>query len=236
MCTGFELAAIAGAGLSTVGSVVGMSEQNANMRRAADARNNELNRTLLKNDSLADQSRDEFAKRQQGATNEAIEKDRQDATDQRTSDLTQAVDSAPQDAVQGESISGSAPTVVKSDLAKRMSEALGKSKDQAQKLGALGGYGDSWLNQGLADQETGRNLQVNANRAAGNMSILPAMQDIAETRSQKPISPFGAILQGAGSMLGSYGGSHGGGGVPKKSITTDPWAGMRRARMAGGWL
>ena len=231
MCTGMELLPLLGAAASAAGGLITMKEQNANVQRAADARNKTMNATLLKNDSLAQDSRDKYNQRQQTATNDAVEADRATQTDARTEDMTTAIDNAPKDAIEGVSISGSAPTVVKSELAKRMSDALGKSKDQAKALGKLGGYGDSWLNQGMANADTGLDLGQNANFASGNMSIMPYQQDIAEVRSQKPISPLGGLLQGFGSMAGSFGG----GGMAKKPVTNDNWAGLRKTT-SGGWF
>lgn len=209
-----EIAALIGTAASTVGGFITQQEQQANIQRQADARNERLNQTMLKNDALAKQSRAEFDARQQKATGDAIEQDRADKTAERTQALTDAVDSTP--AAADISLSGSAPTVVKSELAKRMATALGQATDSAKAQAKLGGYGDSWLGQGFQDVAAGRNIGQNANFAAGNMAILPYQQDIAEQHATKPISPIGGLLSGFGSMLSSYGGS---GGVAKKSYT-----------------
>lgn len=227
MCTGMEIAALAGSALSAAGGLAQQSEAAANAKRQAKARNDELNRTLQTNDKLAQQSRDAYNQRQQTASADAIKQDQQAQTANRDQTLQQAVQPADQ-ASAGVSISGSAPTVVKSELAKKMADVMATGKQRAQNLATLGGYGDSWLNQGLQDQNTGLDLGVNSNFSQGNMATLPYRQDVAETRAYKPISPIGGLLQGFGSMLGSYaggGGTFGGFGsaVPKK----DPWAGLR---------
>lgn len=213
MCTGLEIAGLLGAGLSAAGTMVQQREAQKNAQRQAEARNNELKRTLAKNDQLAQDSRDKFNERQQQVGDDEVANQQQEATDKRTDALETAVAETPQ--VEGTvAISGSAPSVVKSELAKRMGAAVGESKKQAQTLGKLGGYGDTWLNQGFMDQEAGRGIATDANFAAGNMAILPYQQDIAEMRATKPISPLGGLLQGFGSMASSYGGQA---GVPKKS-------------------
>ena len=183
----------------------------------AEARNERLNNTLMKNDALAKQSRDTFNERAQKITQDQMQQTQQEATDTRQQDLEAAVAETPSPA-EDVALSGSAPKVVQSELAKRMGEALDKSKDQAKKLGKLGGYGDSWLEQGFNDVNAGRNIAQDANFASGNMAIMPYQQDIAEMRASKPISPIGGLLQGFGSMMGSYAG--GGGSVPKKSYTS----------------
>lgn len=215
MCTGLELIALAGTAASTIGGIVTQREQQANVEAQAKARNDRLNQTMLKNDALAKKSRAEFDARQKNATGDAIEQERVDKTAERTQDLTAAVDSTP--AAADVSLSGSAPTVIKSELAKRMAAALGQATDSAKAQAKLGGYGDSWLSQGLQDVNAGRNIGTDANFAAGNMAILPYQQDIAEQHATKPISPIGALLQGFGSIASSYGG---GGGVAKKAYSS----------------
>lgn len=221
MCTGMEIAALIGTGLSTVGGMVQQNEAQANAERMAEARNKRLNMTLAKNDSLAEKSRDEFNQRKQNATKDAIDDTQEQKTQDRQDTLEQAITPAT-DAAEGISLSGSAPTVVKSELAKRMADVMGQSKESAKRLATLGGYGDTWLDQGFQDVDASRGINTNANFAQGNMSILPYQQDIAEMHARKPISPIGGLLQGFGSAMSSYGG----GGVPKASYK-DPWAGMR---------
>jgi hypothetical protein len=209
------IGAIASAGLSAAGQMITANEAQANAERMAAARNEKLNVAMKKNDDLAAKSRAEFDARQQKATAESIEQDRADKTQAREDQLTQAVESSP--ASVEPSLSGSAPTVIKSDLAKRMAAAMGEAKDSAKAQAKLGGYGDAWLGQGFQDVQAGRNIGTNANFASGNMAILPYQQDIAEQRAYKPISPIGGLLSGFGSMLGSY---SGGGAVPKRSYVS----------------
>jgi hypothetical protein len=219
MCTGMEIAGLLiGPALSSVGSMIQASEQEANNRRMAEARNERLRNTMTKNDRLAEQSRAEFDARQRQSTTESIEGDRAQKTAERSDTLEQAVQEAPKESA-GVSLSGSAPTIVKSELAKRMAAAMGQATDSAKAQAKLGGYGDTWLNQGFQDVTAGRNIGQNANFASGNLAILPHQQDIAEMRAYKPISPIGGLLQGFGSVLGSYGG----GGMPKKSYKSPAW-------------
>jgi len=222
MCTGAEIIGLIGAGASAAGGLVQSNEAQKNAERQAEARNNELKRTLLKNDSLAQDSRSAFNDRVQNSQADDMAVQQKEATDNRQQTLDAAVESAPPTATQV-ALSGDAPTVVKSDLASRMKTAMDAGKKQAQSLGKLGGYGDSWLNQGFKDLEAGRSIAQDANFAAGNSAILPYQQDIAEQRATKPISPLGGLLQGFGSMASSYGGSKAGAPVPKKSYTSPSW-------------
>lgn len=217
MCTGIEiLGMLAGPVLSGVGSMIQQKEMEANQRRMAEARNNELRRVLTKNDELAQRSRETFDARRKASQGEQLEADQKKAEENRQTELTEAAQSTPAPA-QNVALSGSAPTVVKSQMAKQMASAIGDAKEQAARLGKLGGYGDMWLNQGFADMQAGRDIAIDSNFAAGNLALLPYQQDIAENRAYKPISPIGGLLQGFGGMLSSYGGS---GGMPKKSYTS----------------
>jgi hypothetical protein len=218
------IGAIASAGLSAAGQMITANEARENAERMAAARNEKLSVAMKKNDDLAAKSRAEFDARQKNATADAIEQDRADKTQQREEQLTQAVDAAPGSVEP--SLSGSAPTVIKSDLAKRMAAAMGDAKESAKAQAKLGGYGDAWLGQGFQDVQAGRNIGTNANFASGNMAILPYQQDIAEQRAYKPISPIGGLLSGFGSMLGSY---SGGGAVPKRTYASPAtWAQANR--------
>lgn len=215
MCTGLEIAAlVGGTALSAGGSMMQANAAEKQAKAQAEARNNELKRTLGKNDALAKNSRDTFNKRAQDANAEKMQESQEENTQERQDTLETAVEQTPQAAAEV-SLSGSAPTVVQSELAKRVGAAMQGSKDQAHRQGALAGYGDTWLDQGFKDVEAGRGIAQDANFAAGNMAILPYQQDFAEQRATKPISPIGGLLQGFGGMLSSYGG--GGGALPKKT-------------------
>lgn len=217
MCTGLEalIPALISGGLSAAGGAITANEQQKNAERQAQARNDELKRTLVKNDALANQSRDTFDARQKLVQPAEADKSKLQAEQARTADANKAVDTALKDSIP---LSGSAPQVIQSDLAKKMGEVLAGSKKQAAAQSKLSGYGDMWLDQGFADQNAGRNLSVDSNFANGNMALLPYQQDFAETRAYKPISPLGGLLQGFGGAIGSMGG--GGGLTPKKSYTS----------------
>jgi len=218
MCTGFEILALASGAAGLGGSLMGMKAEQDNMARMAEARNNELRRTLGKNDKLAEQSRDAYEKRVKDASAETMDAEQTKAVDTRQAAMDTAIDSAP---AAEPTISGSAPSVVKSELAKRMADTIAGSKAQAARSAKLGGYGDSWLSQGMKDVEAGRDIGQAQNFAQGNMAILPYSQDFAEARAYKPASPVGALLQGLGSIGSSFAGSQAG-GVAKKVPYTKP--------------
>lgn len=229
MCFGLEAAwlpALIGSGISAVGTIVQQKQQRKQQQDIADARNNELRRTMQKNDGLAEEGRDRFQKRLAEASNENMEAEKAKTEATRTEEGENAVESVvkPDAAADMASLAGSTSEVVKSDLASRMKEALTQGKDQAKAKAKLSAYGDSWLDQGFADTNAGRDIGVTQNFAAGNSAILPYAQDFAEQRAYRPISPLGGILQGLGGMMGSMGGT-GGSLLPRK----DAWSGLRQA-------
>jgi hypothetical protein len=78
--------------------------------------------------------------------------------------------------------------------------------DEATNAGKLGGYSDQWFNSNLAKQDAARKIGLGNSNAENLKSLLPAEQGIAQAEAYKPPSPWGQILSGGGSMLGSYSG------------------------------
>lgn len=215
MCLG-AIGPLIGGLLSAVGTVVTMNEQQANAERQAAARNEKLDLVLRRNDPIAERSRETFDKRVADSSEEAIANDQAKAERTRTRSA-EATLTDPNAASSDVPLAGSAPNVVRSEVAKQMLGVFEAGKDRAKKLAALGAYGDTFFNQGLQSVDTSRNLSIDSNFTAGNLSLLPYQQDIAENRAYKPISPIGGILSGLG---GAFGGGGGGGSAYSASYTT----------------
>lgn len=224
MCFGLEAAwlpAVIGAGLSVAGTVTQQKQQERQRREIADARNEAMRDTLVKNKQLAEDSRDTFNKRMADASAEQMEADQKQAQDTRSQELNEA-SAAPAEEAAGAAvapISGAEPELVSGDLARRMKAALGESKQQAQALSKLGSYGDMLLEQNFLDTQAGRDIGTSANKAAGNSSIMPYAQDFAEYHAYKPISPIGGILQGVGGLISGMGGSSSA-NMPRRTYST----------------
>ncbi len=205
MCYGAEaawLVPLLGSLASVAGTVITTNEQRANAERQAKARNDKLQQVMSRNDQLAEKSQETFQNRMTDVQPEQAQNDQQAAESERAQALDTAVDrSAPTIP-----LAGNAPAVVKSEIAKKMADVFAGGRAEAGRLAKLGARGDSWFNSGLQDTAAARDIGVQSNAAAGNLGILPHLQDFAETRAYKPISPWGAILSGIGSMAGSYGG------------------------------
>jgi hypothetical protein len=102
---------------------------------------------------------------------------------------------------------GNAPPAVGNAYRGDLADAFNFATNEATNAGKLGGYGDQWFNSNLAQQDAARKIGIGNSNAENLKSLLPAEQDIAQAEAYKPPSPWGQILSGGGSMLGSYSGS-----------------------------
>lgn len=109
-----------------------------------------------------------------------------------------------------------ATPLVQQTIADRLVKAIGDSKAQGTRMAALGSYGD--LDQGnkMALQGGARAIDTTNNFARGDISMLPADQDLQEFQMRKPIFVPGAnpnnpasTLKGLGSLVGSLAGAYG---------------------------
>lgn len=218
MCLGI-IGPLIGGLMSAAGSMMTAKAAEDQARAQAEARNEKMRITLAKNDRIAKDSRKIFNKDANQYSEKKFTQTQDDATADRTAGLDAAVEQVDPSSIP---LSGSAPDVVKSELAKRLLDTMQYGKSQAQRLGTVGGYGDAWLRRGYGTAAAGRNIGINQNFTAGNLAILPYQQDMAELAAYKPISPIGGILSGLGSALGQGGGGGGflSGGVPKTSYTS----------------
>jgi hypothetical protein len=209
------LAPLLGGVASAAGGMMTQQAADANAQAQADARNEMLRRTMAENDPLAEESRKFFDKDVKKYNEKKFAKTQTNATADRTEGLEAAVGPVDTSVMP---LSGSESPVVREELAKELLKVMDYGTSQAQKLGKIGGYGDTWLERGVKTANTGRKIGINQNFAAGNLAILPYQQDIAELRAYQPISPMGGILQGLGGALGGMGGGGGGGGYSAPSI------------------
>src|SRR5690606_36878296 len=109
MCKGLELIGlIAGPVIGGVGAAIQQREMARNQQRMAEARNNELRRTLAKNDQLAERSREVFEARRRATEGQELDKAEQEAKEKRSQELETAADQTPAPAA-GVPLAGSTP-------------------------------------------------------------------------------------------------------------------------------
>jgi hypothetical protein len=102
-----------------------------------------------------------------------------------------------------------APPALAASRASQMKNATDFIRNQGTATGKLGGYGDSWFNSGLNEQDAARKIGIGNLFANETKSLIGPEQDLAGAASYKTPSPLSSALQGLGSMLGSYAGRGG---------------------------
>lgn len=105
--------------------------------------------------------------------------------------------------------SGDAPPALTKTSAANMKNATDFIQNQGAATGKLGGYGDSWFNSGLNEQDAARKIGIGNLFANETKSLIGPEQDLAAAAAYKPqwTSMLGSILSGGGDMLGSNAGS-----------------------------
>lgn len=207
MCTGLEIpllmTAIGGIA-SAAGGAMTRNDQQANATRDAAARNQVLTDTLGRNQTLANDARTHFDDRLASSQPTAMAANQGQATDSRLAALTGNMPAINPTTMPG---AADAPTIVKTAISKALSDAMDKSNAKAGAQAQLGGYGDLFFNQGLADKAASDQIGTDVNFARSNIAMVPALQEMAANGVYQPISPIGGILQGLGSVAGSAAGS-----------------------------
>jgi len=208
MCDPITLAVLAaGTVASVAGTGIQARESIDQQRRAVAARNKVLQETQAKNLKIANDSRDIFNKRVSEIDGQ-VEPQLQISQDARTEGIVGNLAEPSADEI-ADIVGDDAPIVVKSDLAKKMAEQFQRSTENAKALGKLTGYTGFFNDQSISDQVAGRGVGVNANSIAGNVAMLPYLQDFAEIESYKPSSGLGALLSAIGGTTAQYAGAKG---------------------------
>lgn len=129
----------------------------------------------------------------------------------------QSIQSAIGDAPRAEVTLGAGATpLVQQTIADRLAKAVSDSKAQGSRMAALGSYGDLDQSNKRAMQGGARAIDTTNNFARGDISMLPADQDLQEFQMRAPIYVPGAnpnnpssSLKGLGSLVGSLAGAYG---------------------------
>jgi hypothetical protein len=194
---------LAGTAASVVGTGMQAKETIKNDARVAEARNQVLRDTMRKNKEHADANRAAFNTRIDQSEAQPAAQNLANAQTAQTEALTSNLGSTAVDT----SLSGDAPQVVKSNLAKTLADAFAESKAKAQSMGKLGGYGANARDDAIADSALGSTINTNNDFVRGDLGIMPYLQDYAEIRARKPSSGLGSIISAFGKAAGSYAGS-----------------------------
>lgn len=130
-------------------------------------------------------------------------------------------------------VAGSAPTIVKSTIAKTMGDAMNYAKSQGIAQGKLQGYGDVNLGNNVNLAQGGLVQSRLGDFSNRSMAILPLELEDAN-RAGSGMRSFGSLLSGAGTLAGaggalglgpSWGDLFGGAGpMGAGAIIPPPWA------------
>lgn len=205
MCLGPEilLPMVIGTALSAGGKMIQQGEEQKQAEDRAAARNAVLADTLFRNDQIAQGTRDTFTANQRNFDPSAVAQRQADAEAKRAATGESVL------AVPGEAVptSADAPDIVKRETAKRVNEAIDKVRGEVRAKAKLGAFGDQWFRAGLGTDQASRDVAMQSGFAGQNLALMPHLQDFAELRSYKPISPIGGIMMGVGNALGGAAGS-----------------------------
>jgi hypothetical protein len=108
----------------------------------------------------------------------------------------------------GTPIASDAPPAVAASRAGAMKNAMDFVGNQGAATGRLGGYGDSWFNSGLNEQDAARKVGIGNLFANETKSLIAPEQDLAAAAAYKTPSWIPGVMQGVGGMLGSYSGKN----------------------------
>jgi hypothetical protein len=109
----------------------------------------------------------------------------------------------------GTTISSDAPPALAASRAQQMKNATDFIQNQGTATGKLEGYDDSWFNSGLNENDAARKIGIGNLFANETKSLIGPEQDLAGAAAYKTPSWIPGVMQGVGSMLGSYAGRGG---------------------------
>jgi hypothetical protein len=188
---------------SAAGGMWSRSDQLNNAKREADARNGVLSTAINGlNQDYSNINAPAFSGAAGGIPTAGSLKGAQDAR-------TGAILGNVKGPAGGTTISSDAPPALAASRASQMKNATDFIRNQGAATGNLGGYGDSWFNSGLKEQDAARKIGVGNSFANETKSLIGPEQDLAAAAAYKTPSWIPGVMQGVGSMLGSYSGRGG---------------------------
>jgi len=206
MCTGIEALTVASTAASLGGKLLGSSNEAKNAQAKINARNAAAQQEQQRQ-RIFQQSND-------AAINNTLQDMSSETQQQSFGDLVakreQAYTENAPPAAEFATISESTPQVVKSDLAKRVSDAISKSKAQAKALAKVGATGDVFQNNGLSINQAANSIGTTNGMARGSLTTNITEQTAAANNAGNKSSLFGDLLSGAGALGTAYSAQNGG--------------------------
>jgi len=207
MCTGIEIALLAGGAAASLGGT--LMERNAQQENAAAmarARNQELRDSMARQRRYEDRSRTEGVAKALERFDPKTQADAQ-AADQARRDtaITEAV--APTQGAEGVPLDDSTNVVVKGAISKKLSDVFKLATDRAKLNAKPLTYADMLAGNNIDLTNAGRVVDTQNSFARQEAAMLPAQQDFAAYMAQKDPSIWGPVLKAAGGLAVGAGGS-----------------------------
>lgn len=218
--------------MSVAGSQYNAQQQAKNQNRAIGAKNDAVAASMQRQSELSREAAvplDKAVSRFEGPVQTATQAGLQD---KRASAMTGNLDTKGYDAAAG----AAQPSVVQTEIARKMGDALRAGRASAQRQAALQAFGDMGFENNLAFGTTRNALDLTSDKAAGVARLLPIQIQSGMQNSQKRIGPLGDILKAGGAALGMYGAAGAPGLASSSTITPGLSVGDTSAAYgAGGW-
>lgn len=206
MCTGAEIGLIASTAASAGGSFLNSQQASKNAQAKINARNAA---------AAQEQERQKIFQANNDATiNKTLTDFGKDSQQQQFGDLVAKREQAYTDntpaAAEFANISDSTPTVVKTDLAKRVADKMAASKAEAKALAKIGGTTDVFQNNGFGINQAANKIGTENTLARGSLQTNLVEQQAAANNAGNKSSMFGDLLGAAGAIGGIAAGQAGG--------------------------
>ncbi len=210
MCTGIEIALLAGgAAASAGGALIERRDAASNAAAQAQARNNELRASIARQKIFEDRSRTEGVQKALARFSpEDQAKAQADATATRDAAIAQA--EVPTQGTADLPLptgNENAPTVVKDQIAKRLRDVFNTATDRAKLTATPLTYSDILAGNNVSLGEAGRVVDTGNSFARQEAAMLPAQQDLAAYAASQTPSIWGPVLKAIGPLAAGVGGA-----------------------------
>ena len=187
---------IGGMVLSAAGSAVNGMETANNQRRQSAARSAAAAAEYERQRRFSEEGRATFDQSVRDQGPDAARTRTQEGQAQRRQALTGAVDTSPVNT--GAPVEASAPNVVRSEIGRRVGDALGGARREATNLANLTGYDDGTQGGAFAMSRANNRLADTQSMAAGSAAIAPLEMEAAYNNAYRNPSGIGDLLGLAG--------------------------------------
>lgn len=182
---------IAGVSLSALGTMKQQQDQQKNIARGIEARNDATASNFARQDAMQQRADSEF-----GDVLKRFDPNQQRRDEARAKTARQALATSSVTQPGSYQVSGgNAPAVVKSEIDRVQGDTTAKSQAGAQRAGAVAALGDPRFNNALALDSSRGKLATTSDFARGIANLLPLEQSAATTNAYKAPGPLGPLMQ-----------------------------------------